>query len=173
MGKGADFRAPNVRSSVKDRRINYVRSSYTNNYSTETSRSILEAFYYGRAFAETLNAKMGAALEDVLSDISKQSAESTQAIREFQEEVEERAQRELSQSLSNSGSGARYENSSTYTSTSVYSSNGAITAGNGRQPVVTPPPDLQETVDELRAEMALTRAALQSYRIKLQQKDPS
>lgn len=50
---------------------------------TETSRSILEAFYYGRAFAETLNAKVGAALEDVLSDISKQSAESTQAVRCF------------------------------------------------------------------------------------------
>lgn len=48
---------------------------------TETSRSILEAFYYGRAFAETLNAKVGAALEDVLSDISKQSAESSQAVR--------------------------------------------------------------------------------------------
>lgn len=55
----------------------------------------------------------------------------------------ERAQRDLSQSLSNSGNGARYENSSTYTSTPVYSSNGAITAGNGRQPVVKPPPDLQ------------------------------
>ena len=32
---------------------------------------------------------------------------------------------------------------------------------------------LQETVDELRAEMALTRAAVQSYKIKLQQKNIS
>ncbi len=31
---------------------------------------------------------------------------------------------------------------------------------------------LQETVDELRAEMALTRAAVQSYRNKLQQYNP-
>lgn len=30
---------------------------------------------------------------------------------------------------------------------------------------------LQETVDELRAEMALTRAVVQSYKIKLQQKN--
>lgn len=63
--------------------------------------------------------------------------------REFQEEVEERAQRELSQSLSNSGTTVIYENGATYTSTPVYSSNGAITAGNGRQPVVIAPPDLQ------------------------------
>ncbi len=50
-------------------------------WSAESSRSILEAFYYGRAFAETLNAKVGAVVEDVLSDIGKQSAESSQALR--------------------------------------------------------------------------------------------
>ena len=49
--------------------------------SAESSRSILEAFYYGRAFAETLNAKLGAMVEDVLSNIGKQSAESSQALR--------------------------------------------------------------------------------------------
>ena len=129
MNKGAQFRAPTVRSREKARRVYNVRSSSSNNSSkgaqrkyssliqtywpteyiaiasqfldlcqreyviphckshkcdvcsTETSRSILEAFYYGRAFAETLNAKVGAALEDILSDISKQSAESTQAVR--------------------------------------------------------------------------------------------
>ncbi|EIE21144.1 hypothetical protein COCSUDRAFT_57061 [Coccomyxa subellipsoidea C-169] len=138
----------------------------------ESSRSILEAFYYGRAFAETLNAKVGAVVEDVLSDIGKQSAESSQALREFQEEVEERAQSEFSEFLSASSNGASYPPNAALSNTTVYSSDGRFSAGNGRQPVVAASPDLQETVDELRAEMALTRAAVQSYRNKLQQYNP-
>lgn len=42
---------------------------------------MLEAFYYGRAFAETLNERLGGALDDLLSEIGKQDAERREAIR--------------------------------------------------------------------------------------------
>lgn len=65
-------------------------------------------------------------------------------LREFQEEVEERAQRELLVSVPDSGSSTSYEATvSAFSTAPVYSSNGRITAGNGRQPVVATPPDLQ------------------------------
>ena len=63
--------------------------------------------------------------------------------RDFQEAVEERAQRELSQSLSASSNGASYSADSAFSNTTVYSSDGRFSAGNGRQPVVAAPPDLQ------------------------------
>ena len=63
--------------------------------------------------------------------------------RDFQEAVEERAQRELSQSLSASSNGASYSADSTFSNTTVYSSDGRFSAGNGRQPIVAAPPDLQ------------------------------
>lgn len=63
--------------------------------------------------------------------------------REFQEEVEERAQREFSESLSASSNGASYPPNAALSNTTVYSSDGRFSAGNGRQPVVAAPPDLQ------------------------------
>jgi hypothetical protein len=53
-------------------------------YSSEpagSSASILEAFYYGRAFAETLNERLGAALDDLLSELGKQDAERRESLR--------------------------------------------------------------------------------------------
>lgn len=64
-------------------------------------------------------------------------------VRDFQEAVEERAQRELSQSLSASSNGASYSADSAFSNTTVYSSDGRFSAGNGRQPIVAAPPDLQ------------------------------
>ncbi len=43
--------------------------------------SLLDAFYYGKAFAETLNEKLGTALDDVLANIGKQDAERREALR--------------------------------------------------------------------------------------------
>jgi len=46
--------------------------------------------------------------------------------------------------VSDSGSSTSYEATvSAFSTAPVYSSNGRITAGNGRQPVVATPPDLQ------------------------------
>lgn len=47
----------------------------------DSSRAVLEVVSYGRAFTETLSARMGSMVEEVLSEISKQSAESGQALR--------------------------------------------------------------------------------------------
>ena len=43
--------------------------------------SLLDAFFYGKAFAETLNEKLGTALDDVLANIGKQDAERREALR--------------------------------------------------------------------------------------------
>ena len=46
---------------------------------TGSDRSVLEAFFIGRAFAETVNDRLGAALGDFLSEIAKADAERRQA----------------------------------------------------------------------------------------------
>ena len=49
--------------------------------SAGSDRSVLEAFFLGRAFAETINDRLGAALGDFLSEIAKADAERRQAWR--------------------------------------------------------------------------------------------
>ena len=46
-----------------------------------SSKSILDAFFYGKAFAEALNERLGAALDDVLSEVGKQDAERRESMR--------------------------------------------------------------------------------------------
>lgn len=45
----------------------------------DSNKAVLEAFFIGRAFAETVNDRLGAALGDFLSDIAKADAERRQA----------------------------------------------------------------------------------------------
>ena len=49
--------------------------------STEPPDSAMEAFYYGRAFVQTLGDRMGAALGDFLAEAGKHDAERQQALR--------------------------------------------------------------------------------------------
>ena len=44
-----------------------------------SNKAVLEAFFIGRAFAETVNDRLGAALGDLLSEIAKADAERRQA----------------------------------------------------------------------------------------------
>ena len=70
---------PRHRSRHSQKRLRVAAS-----YSSEpagSSASILEAFYYGRAFAETLNERLGAALDDLLSELGKQDAERRESLR--------------------------------------------------------------------------------------------
>jgi hypothetical protein len=46
-----------------------------------SARSVLDAFFYGRAFAETVNERLGLAMDDLLSDFGKWDAERRQALR--------------------------------------------------------------------------------------------
>ncbi|CAL5229974.1 g13405 [Coccomyxa viridis] len=161
------------RSSGRSRARNLVSAAYNsgpNSYAGPNS-SLLDAFYYGKAFAETLNEKLGTVLDDVLANIGKQDAERREALREFQEEVEERARRDISQSRDSAGSVST--GSAAYASPTSMTMQGGRASSNGapppsRQAFIATPPDLQETVDDLRAEMALTRISVKALKAKQQ-----
>ncbi|DBB07309.1 TPA: hypothetical protein ACH3X3_008809 [Trebouxia sp. C0006] len=75
------------------RRSTLVRARFDTNKGSD--RSVLEAFFIGRAFAETVNDRLGAALGDFLSEIAKADAERRQVWKEFESEVQDRAKAAL------------------------------------------------------------------------------
>lgn len=100
---------------------------------------LIKAFFLGRATAEVAYEELENALTDVLSELGKFDAEQRERLRQFTNQVIERAERE------------------------------AETAVQGRTtstivPVESQPTDLQATIDELRAEIAHLRSQLQNYR---------
>jgi polyhydroxyalkanoate synthesis regulator phasin len=97
---------------------------------------VLNSFFVGRALAQSLTDKMGEALTYTLSELGKINAEQGEKLRQFTVEVVDRAARETSKATGN-------PNVSSPDGTNV---------------------DLQETIDELRAEIARLRAELQRYR---------
>lgn len=102
------------------------------------SNPLVQAFFVGRAVAEVLNERLEVALTDALSDLGKFDAEAREQLRQFTNEVIERANR-----------AAEAAGSGTTTSSGQ----------PGSEPV-----DLQADIDELRAEIALLRTELQRYR---------
>lgn len=102
---------------------------------------LVQAFFVGRAVADVLNEQLENALTDLLSELGKFDAEQRERLRQFTEQVVERANREAEM--------AQVGRSST-----------AIVP-RGSQSA-----DLQAMIDELRAEIALLRAELQRYRNK-------
>ncbi|BAY34096.1 hypothetical protein H6G64_16550 [Calothrix sp. FACHB-156] len=103
------------------------------------SNPLLQAFFVGRAVAEVVNERLEVALTDALSEIGKFDAEAREQLRQFTDEVLERANRAA-------------EAAGTGQSTTV------------RGPSGSDPVDLQAMIDELRAEIALLRTELQKYR---------
>ena len=104
------------------------------------SKKPVHAFFVGRALAEGIYEQVEKLFTNALSEISKFDAEQRERLREFSEQVLERAELEAQSELEAS------EESSNAPATKVQ------------------PKDLQATIDELRAEVAQTRAELQSYR---------
>ncbi len=100
---------------------------------------LVQAFFVGRAVAEILTEQIENALTDAFSELGKLDAETRENLRQFTDEVIERANREME--------------SATLAQTTT-----AIVP-QGSQSV-----DLQAMIDELRAEIALLRAELQRYR---------
>jgi vacuolar-type H+-ATPase subunit E/Vma4 len=96
---------------------------------------LVNAFFLGRALAEGINEKVEAAVSSALSELGKFDAEQRENLRNFTEQVQARAQQDASQTHSSQGSGT-----------------------------VVSPVDLQETIDNLRAEVAQLRASLQVHR---------
>lgn len=98
---------------------------------------LTRAFFLGRATAEVLYEELEHQLTDTLSNVGKFDAEQREKIRHFTDQVRERADSEAARSPQS------------------YSSASSTAANSG---------DLQETIDELRAEIAQLRSALQNYR---------
>ncbi|AFY50513.1 hypothetical protein Nos7524_4774 [Nostoc sp. PCC 7524] len=103
------------------------------------SNPLLQAFFVGRALAEVVNERLEVALTDALSDLGKFDAEAREQLRQFTEEVIERANRAATAAEA-----------------------GQSTTGSGQS--VAESVDLQATIDELRAEIAFLRNELQRYR---------
>ncbi|WP_138500322.1 DUF6825 family protein [Nostoc sp. PA-18-2419] len=103
------------------------------------SNPLVQAFFVGRAVAEVVNERLEVVLTDALSELGKFDAEARDQLRQFTEEVLERANR------------AAEATNASEASTS--------TRQPGSQPI-----DLQAEIDELRAEIALLRTELQHYR---------
>ncbi|MDZ8183289.1 MAG: hypothetical protein RMX96_00285 [Nostoc sp. ChiSLP02] len=103
------------------------------------SNPLVQAFFVGRAVAEVVNERLEVALTDALSELGKFDAEAREQLRQFTQEVLERANR------------AAETASTGQPSTS--------TRQSGSDPV-----DVQAEIDELRAEIALLRTELQHHR---------
>lgn len=103
------------------------------------SSPLVHAFFVGRALAETLYEQVEAALTDALSDLGKFDAEQREHLRNFTEQVMERANREEEAAMQGR------------TTTAIV-------------PIDSQPADLQATIDDLRAEIAQLRAELKRYR---------
>lgn len=101
------------------------------------SHPVLHAFFVGRAVAQVLNERLEDSLTNALSELGKFDAEQRERLRQFTEQVMERAQREA-------------ETSMRWSSTTV--------------PVDSQGVDMQATIDELRSEIARLRTELQLYR---------
>ncbi|MGB7708000.1 MAG: DUF6825 family protein [Microcoleus sp.] len=110
------------------------------------SKPPVHAFFVGRALAEALYEQLESAATNALSELGKFDAEQRQRLRQFTDRVVERANREADSAMQHRTGTA------TTTTTTIQD---------------TQPADLQATIDELRAEVALVRSELQRYRSSL------
>ena len=104
------------------------------------SNPLNQALVYGRVFAEVLKEKVETSLTDVLSDLGKLDAERNKWFKDLSDEFQNRAAQELQR-----------------------------TPGTSNKPVTInidddDTPDLQEVIDNLRAEIASLKAELREYR---------
>ncbi|MEB3279219.1 MAG: hypothetical protein VKK42_09910 [Lyngbya sp.] len=106
------------------------------------SKPAVDAFFVGRAVAEGLYEQLENLFTNALSELGKFDAEQRERLRQFTEQVLERANLEAQM---------------TYEGTTTSSSYGS-SRGNSQSI------DLQATIDELRAEIAELRSELQRYR---------
>ncbi|MEC4983147.1 MAG: hypothetical protein SAJ37_05965 [Oscillatoria sp. PMC 1068.18] len=111
---------------------------------------VIHAFFIGRAVAEVIGEKVEDSLTNVLSELGKFDAEQRENLRQFTEEVIARAERERS----------LYDRGSQPTTTATASTPSVSVRTESSS-------DLQETIDELRAEIARMKSELNLYRSNL------
>lgn len=104
------------------------------------STPLVHAFFVGRAIAEVVYERLEVGVTDALSELGKFDAEQRENLRQFVDEVIERAQRE--------------ETIATQAQTTTTIVPLDLEVGG----------DLQATIDDLRAEIAELRSELQRYR---------
>ncbi len=105
------------------------------------SNPVVDAFFLGRAVAEVLGEKLEDAYTNAMSEVGKFDAEQRENLRQFMEEVQIRAQ----QAAASGNPVTQTTTNNTYTTDS-------------------PTEDLQEMLDQLRAEIASLRSELKKYR---------
>ncbi|NET60589.1 MAG: hypothetical protein F6K47_31965 [Symploca sp. SIO2E6] len=103
------------------------------------SDPVIHAFFVGRAIAQAINEQVENTLTNALSELGKFDAEQRERLRQFTDQVISRAESEVE----------------TTTGQSTVSDTGAT---------ASKPVDLQENIDELRAEIARLRNELKLYR---------
>lgn len=105
------------------------------------SNPVINAFFVGRALAEVLNEKVEDIFSNTLSELGKFDAQQRENLREFAQEVITRAEQQATNGEQ------------------PYPSSSSNLTTNGSRST-----DLQETIDELRAEIARLRAELKVYK---------
>ncbi|MEG3910842.1 MULTISPECIES: DUF6825 family protein [unclassified Microcoleus] len=108
------------------------------------SKPPVHAFFVGRALAEALYEQLESAATNAFSELGKFDAEQRERLRQFTDRVVERANRASDEAMQ-----TRTGTASTTTIQDIH------------------PAELQATIDELRAEVALVRSELQRYRSSL------
>ncbi|MEG4625829.1 hypothetical protein Q5691_16285 [Microcoleus sp. w1-18aA5] len=108
------------------------------------SKPPVHAFFVGRALAEALYEQLESAATNAFSELGKFDAEQRERLRQFTDRVVERANRASDEAMQ-----TRTGTASTTTIQDIH------------------PGELQATIDELRAEVALVRSELQRYRSSL------
>ncbi|MCC3415461.1 MAG: hypothetical protein JGK24_28865 [Microcoleus sp. PH2017_29_MFU_D_A] len=111
------------------------------------SKPPVHAFFVGRAVAEALYEQLESAATNAFSELGKFDAEQRERLRQFTDKVVERANRAADEAMQ-----TRTGTGTTSTTTDIQDIH---------------PADLQVTIDELRAEVALVRSELQRYRSSL------
>lgn len=71
----------------------------SNDSEQESSKEILDAFFLGKAVAETISERIGDTIGEVLAEVARTDAERRRFVREIQEEVQARARGELMDSV--------------------------------------------------------------------------
>ena len=96
---------------------------------------VIHAFFLGRAIAEVVSEQLEDAFTNAFSELGKFDAEQRENLRQFVEEVQMRADRAMEKGVHT----------------------GTDSSGS-------PSADVQENIDEMRAEIAQLRSELKNYR---------
>ncbi len=119
---------------------------------TASPSPLFEAFFYGRAFAQVLNERLGEVATDVLSEAGKFAAEWDDNVASFEQEVQQRAANAQAEALGQPVTAK----------TALLPKN---VAGSTTRGSVTPTQqDVGAVVDALRADIAAARAALRQVK---------